>query len=212
MMSLSNWTLKKSWWILATEDGGPPHVVYCHSGILAGFKKNGYDPTRPKEGICIEYTSPQGLARLLEHNKRFQGPLMPPINVAKAKYGSLACNHLNISFRVIKVGTSGPSPAGDVRSLIDGDETLKDVVINGHRWIVLKEIVPPDTKVEISLWRNADQNENQGTHEIEILQNIISSAEVLMKDQRRVTSGDLIAKNHEEDDSNNPCRLLKGYG
>ena len=71
---------------------------------------------------------------------------MPPINAAKAKYGSLARSHLNISFRVIKVGTSGPSPAGDVRSLIDGDETLKDVVINGHGWIALKECAPPETK------------------------------------------------------------------
>ena len=107
------------------------------------------------------------------------------------------------------MGTSGPSPAGDVRSLIDGDETLKDVVINGHRWLVLKEIVPPDTKVEISLWRNADQNENQGTHEIEILQNIISSAEVLMKDQHRVTSGDLIAKTTKRTTQQIPAGSLR---
>ena len=96
--------------------------------------------------------------------------------------------------------------------MIEGDEVLKDVVLHGHRWIVLKEIVPPDTKVEISLWRNADQNENQGTHEIEILQNIISSAEVLMKDQHRVASGDLIANTTKRTTQKKPCRLLKGYG
>ena len=83
--------------------------MYCHTGILAGMKKNGYDPTRPKEGICIEYTSPQGLARLLEHNRRFQGPLMPPNDEKKANYGSLACSHLNVSRKIIKVGSSGPS-------------------------------------------------------------------------------------------------------
>ena len=57
---------------------------------------------------------------------------------------------------------------------MDSDEVLKDVVINGHRWIVLKECVPAETNVEIPLWRNTDQNENQGTHEIEILQNVIA--------------------------------------
>ena len=177
----------------SNRGGAPPHVMYMHCGILAGMK-NGFDPTRPKEGICIEYLSPQGLQSLIEHNKRFQGPLMPPIDEKKAKYGSLAGSHLNVSLRIIKVGTPGPSPAGDVRSLMDSCEVLKDVVTKGHRWIVLKECVPPETKVEISLWRNADQNENQGTHEIEILQNVISSAKTLQKDQTKVTSGDLIAK------------------
>ena len=74
----------------SNRGGAPPHVMYMHCGILAGMKKNGYDPTRPKEGICIEYLSPQGLQRLIDHNKRFQGPLMPPIDEKKAKHGSLA--------------------------------------------------------------------------------------------------------------------------
>merc|ERR1711884_99714 len=49
--------------------GAPPRVMYCHTGILAGFNKNGYDPTTPKEGICIESTTPRSLSRLLERNQ-----------------------------------------------------------------------------------------------------------------------------------------------
>ena len=69
----------------SNRGGAPPHVMYMHCGILAGMKKNGYDPTRPKEGMCIEYLSPQGLQRLIDHNKRFQGPLMPPIDEKEGK-------------------------------------------------------------------------------------------------------------------------------
>ena len=193
----------------SNRGGAPPHVMYMHCGILAGMKKHGYDPTRPKEGICIEYLSPAGLQRLIAHNKRFQGPLMPPINEKKAKYGSLACSHLNVCLRIIKVGTPGPSPAGDVRSLMEESEELKDVVINGHRWIVLKECVPGEMKVQISLWRNADQNENQGTHEIEILQNVVSSAQALQKDQVKVTTADLIARTQKRTTHKIPVAALR---
>ena len=51
------------------RDGAPPNVMYIHTGILKGMKDLGFDPARPKEGICVHYTSPAGLARLLEHNK-----------------------------------------------------------------------------------------------------------------------------------------------
>ena len=57
-----------------------------------------------------------------------------------------------------------------------------------------ERVCAPETKVEISLWRNADQNENQGTHEIEILQTIMSTAQVLQKEQTNVLLSDLVAK------------------
>ena len=63
--------------------------------------------------------------------------------------------------------------------------------------------------MEISLRRNADPNENQGTHEIEILQNVISSAQVLQRDQVKVTTADLIAKTSKRTTQKIPGHALR---
>ena len=48
--------------------------------------------------------------------------------------------------------------------------------------------------MDISLWRNQDQNENQGAHEIEILMTIKNSADQFLKTgQQQVRPGDLVA-------------------
>ena len=48
--------------------------------------------------------------------------------------------------------------------------------------------------MDISLWRNQDQNENQGAHEIELLMTIKNSAEQFLKTgQQKVSLGDLVA-------------------
>ena len=73
------------------------------------------------------------------------------------------------------------------------NSNLKDVVLNGHRWWVLQESVSMERQVDISLWRNMDQNENQVTHDIEILQSIKATAEQLSQKQAKVTQGDLVA-------------------
>ena len=44
------------------RDGAPPNVMYIHPGILKGMKDLGSDPSRPKVGMCVHYTSPAGLA------------------------------------------------------------------------------------------------------------------------------------------------------
>ena len=92
---------------------------------------------------------------------------------------------------------------------MDSCEELKEVVTHGHRWIVLKECVPADMKVQISMWRNADQNENQGTHEIEILQNVIASAQALQKDQVKVNHSELIAKTQKYTTQKIPVNSLR---
>ena len=54
--------------------------------------------------------------------------------------------------------------------------------------------VAKERKMDISLWRNQDQNENQGAHEIEILMTIKNSAEQFLKTgQQKVSLGDLVA-------------------
>ena len=62
------------------------------------------------------------------------------------------------------------------------------MVISG--WI-LPETVLAERQVDISLWRNMDQNENQVSHEIEILQGIKATAESLSVNPRKLTQGTL---------------------
>ena len=187
--------------------GAPPNVQHIHFGILKSFKDKGFDRTRPAVGIAVRYESEAGKKKLLEHNLRFSRhcKLLPPVVAASGEmYGSLACSHLNISFRLIANGSY--SPIGDLSSLLEGEESasLKEAVVHGHKWWILPEAdVAPQAQAEISLWRNQDQNENQATHEIEILQTLMSMAEEMSKSAKKVTLADLIARAERR----NPAKL-----
>ena len=186
--------------------GAPPNVKHIHFTILQGFKLKGYDRTRPAIGICVMYTTEAGKRKLLEHNLRFSKhcKLLPPVVGGSGEmYGSLACSHLNISFRLIKHNSF--SPIGDLSSLIEGEDcqSLKEAALNGHKWWILPEDVDPSEQAEISLWRNQDQNENQATHEIEILQTLMNITEDMSKTTSKVTLSDLIAKAERK----NPAKL-----
>ena len=177
------------------RDGAPPNVQHIHHGILKSFLQKGFDRSRPAVGICVQFTSEDGKNRLLEHNRRFSKgcSLLPPIEADKAMYGSLAASHLNLALRILQSGT--PSPIGDLGSLTSAhDKSLNEVVANGHRWWVLPEETPAERQVDISVWRNADQNENHGTHEVEILQTISTTASEIARTSRKVLMGDLQAK------------------
>ena len=156
------------------------------------FKVKGFDKRRAAVGICIMFTSEEGKRKLLEHNLRFSKgqKLLPPVPEG-AIYGSLACSHYNLALRCIGSNTS--SPVGNLQELLESDPALKEAVQHGHRWWILPESVLDEAQVDISLWRNQDQNENQQAHEIEILGYIIAVAEDLSKKNRKVSQGDLVA-------------------
>jgi hypothetical protein len=162
--------------------------------------------TRPQVGICVQITSEEGKKALLEHNRRFSAgePFLPAIKERATMYGSLAGSHLNLALRILQGNSS--SPLGDLSSLIAGDTTLKEVVMNGHLWHVLREDLTHDEQVEISLWRNQDQNENQGTNEVEILQTIQATALAASKSTLKLKMGDLIAKALKR----NPAKISQG--
>ena len=151
-----------------------------------GFLEKGFDRTRPAVGICVKYLSEQGKKDLLEHNHRFTkgNKLLPAVN-EEALYGSLACSHLNMALRCIQAGLQ--SPVGDLQDLMDDTGNLKDVVLNGHKWWVLPETVPAERQVDISLWRNMDQQENQATHDIELLQSIRVTCDDVSKMNTKLT-------------------------
>ena len=129
-----------------------------------------------------------GKALPMDHNKRFSkgNKPLPAVN-EEAMYGSLASSHCNLALRCIQTGLH--SPIGTLSDLIALNSNLKDVVL---KW-VLQEVVSMERQVDISLWRNMDQNENQVRHDIEILQSIKAIAEQLSQKQANVAQGDLVA-------------------
>ena len=144
-------------------------------------------------GICVRYSSHEGKSELHAYNQGFsQGCVhMPPIDDG-ATYGSLACSHLNLALRVLQCNST--SPLGDLSGLTADNPRLKDVVESGHLWWILDEKTPFDDQLDISLWRNADQNENQATHEIEILQTIMRTARSMSKHTENLKMSDLVSR------------------
>ena len=122
--------------------GAPPNVPHIHHGILKGLMDNGFDATRPPVGVCVEFKSPEGKRKLLEHNRRFSASnaQLPKIDESKVLYGSLASSHLNLALRLIQQGAA--SPVGDLKDLVAKDRVLADTVEKGHKWLVLQENTP----------------------------------------------------------------------
>lgn len=178
----------------ANRDGAPPNIQYVHQGILRSLGKAGFDRTRPQTGICVQFKSTEAKKRLLEYNKTFTlgNPLYPPIDEAKVLYGTLAGSHLNLALRIIQSGL--PSPATDVSKLAPAGSPLGEVVESGHKWYILPEETPVDQQVEVSLWRNMDQNENQGLHEIEVLRSVISCCAEVSKVRSNLSVADIVAR------------------
>jgi len=177
----------------ANRDGAPPNIQHVHHGILKSFATAGFDKHRPQAGICVQFTSSEGKERLIEHNRRFSEgqPLLPPIEEGEVLYGTLAGSHLNIALRCIRAGLQ--SPSCDLQALRK-DKTLEQVVLDGHMWWVLPEDTEFSEQVEVSLWRNQDQHENQSVHEIEILKCIMQATQELAVLSTKVGTQDIVAK------------------
>ena len=174
------------------RSGAPPNKRHVHFGVLKSFKDKGFDRARPQVGICIKFTSPEGLKALHDHNKRFtKGCQLMPAIKSEAIYGSLACSHLNLALRLLQAGAK--TPIGDLIKILEEIEHLQDFVVSGHKWWILPEDVSRERQLDISLWRNMDQNENQVTHEMETLQGIKATAESLSVNQNRISVGDLVS-------------------
>ena len=170
--------------------GAPPNKLHVHFGILKSFKDKGFDRNRPMIGICIRFTSPQGLKNLHDHNKRFsKGCQLLPAIRSEAIYGSLANSHYNLALRLLQAGAK--SPIGDLNQILEENEDLRDAAMCGHKWWILPEEVISERQADISLWRNMDQVENQVSHEMEILQGIKATAESLSQKLRKSHRGTL---------------------
>ena len=187
------------------RNGAPPSVAHVHS-ILKSFKNDGFSRNRPQCGICVEIKSTEGKQLLINYNKKFSlgNQDLPPIDEHMAVYASLAGSHFNMALRCIQAGTH--SPIGSLKDILTDNADLIDLVDNGHRWWVLPESVPESDQVDISMWRNADQNSNQGTHDIEVLCAIKACALDMGKSSPdgKVKEKDLISRAGRRNPSNMP--------
>ena len=174
------------------RNGAPPNVQHVHQTILKSFITKGFDYSRPPVGICVEVKSPEGKQKLLEHNKKFLSPLMPPIVEDGVQYASIACTHLNTALRFLVSGAS--SPGGDLSGVLESQPNLKEAAEVGHKWWVLPEDTCPHLLSDISNWRNQDQAENQVAHEMEMLQMVATAASILAVKSEFISIRDLISK------------------
>ena len=122
------------------RDGAPLNVPHVHQ-LLKDFKQHGFARDRPQTGICVEVTGAEKQA-LMEYNKKFTAGnrYLPPIEDAPVMYASLGGSHFNAALRCIKASTQ--SPTGDLKTLLEGQEDLEDVVANGHEWWILRADTP----------------------------------------------------------------------
>ena len=197
------------------RDGSAPNLMCIHKGILGSIKQKGFDKRRPQVGFAIMYTSVEGKKRLLEHNRRFTKgcALLPLIHENEAIYGSLASSHFNLALRCVLEDVHGPQ--GDLQKLVEESEPFKDFVNHGHTWIILKEDLPKERQSDISTWRNQDQNENQPTHEVELLQTIKSLSEDLSRveggSSRKVPDNEIIARAIRKNPTRQSQQALMSY-
>ena len=148
--------------------GAVPNISVCRENIGQSFKAHGFDKNRPMPGIAKDYSkNPQKLEALIQHNlKMSEGdPRWPPVLTKKMSKGTLASTHLNIAIRLHKHGVM--SPTGEPFSIAPDDPNLLRVTQHGHKWWLLSCDIPDAAAIEISEWRNSDNNNNQVKHEIE---------------------------------------------
>ena len=198
------------------RDGSAPNLMAIHKGILGSIKQKGFDKRRPQCGFVIKLTSAEAKKKAGEHNRRFTKgcALLPHIHEEEVEYVSLASTHLNLASRCVKEGIKGPQ--GDLNKLVEESESFRDFVENGHSFIVLKEETPVDRQRDISTWRNQDQNENQPTHEVELLQTIKTLSEDLSNASdsgvgRKVPDSELVARAARRNPTRQPAQALMSY-
>jgi len=165
---------------MMNRGGAIPNILVCRENICESFKKDGFDKNKPMPGILKDYSRQQAKRQaLILHNQSFtEGDARwPPVIVDKMAKGSLAGTHLTIAIRIHKHRVM--SIAGEAFDVGD-DANLARVTTRGHKYWILDCEIPDKDAVEISEWRNSDNNNNQVKHEVEHLRGLqrISRAEM----------------------------------
>ena len=93
---------------------------------------------------------------------------MPDVIEDVLKCGSLGSTHYNTGLRCGHQGMVSPI-VGDLRPILENDETFKDAAEHGHTWLILPDCIPDRAARRISKWYNQEQNKNKTLDEVEML-------------------------------------------
>ena len=58
---------------------------------------------------------------------------------------------------------------GDLRTVLENDETFKYAVDHGHTWLILPDSIPDEAVRRISKWYNEEQKKNNTLDEVEMI-------------------------------------------
>jgi hypothetical protein len=171
--------------------GAIPNIAVCRENIGRSITNDGYDKHKPLVGIAKDYSKcdPKKLEALLGHNRGMSDgdSRWPPMFGDVMRKGTLASTHLNITLRLYKHGVA--SPTGESFSVRD-DAALQRVCERGHKWWLLSCDISDQDAIEISEWRNSDNNCNQVKHEIEHIKGL---QRVAMREIELAGSGGVIS-------------------
>ena len=144
-----------------------------HCNIAESLASDGFDPQRPLPGIVIDYSADaiknkseidwnMVFTRACEH--------FPPVRVEAMNKFTIAGSHLTMALRLFDARMTS-SMSG---RLFDagGDTQLLQACQHGHKYVVLSGDIPAEDAVCMSNWRNADNNNSQVRHEMELIKAI----------------------------------------
>ena len=178
--------------------GMPPNIPYVHRDLYPQIEKDGYKTDRPKPGYIIRFTTPTLLQKNVHHNQVIsQGTsgVFPPICDGAMDSASLGSTHLTLTFRLARHRVVSHLTG---KTFDEGcDPEFAKVVRKGHLYWILSEDTTQEEATQLSAYFNADQDQNQGTSEIEMMNHVSSVCRLIMKENtttRAVTVAALIQR------------------
>ena len=131
--------------------------------IIRSFINDQYDPALAKIKVALRYKDPTKRGEEVERNKYYASlsTSHPPIHENDMDTFAIASTHHNLSLRMYEAGMQVEGQTLECKD----DADLVDRVTNGHFWIILDgDRIPPEEAMDLSEWRNADNQTAQRKH------------------------------------------------
>ena len=169
--------------------GVKPNIHIVHCVVFPSFKNHTFDPGRLHNGYVIWVKCPKMRKEWVEYNKELAAgsSLYPPVYEDKMEYFTLACTHVTITLRCCKAGMI--SEITGIQFTAGDDVELKKVVRGGgHKYKVLTGDTPKEEAMQLSEWKNADNDTAQGKHELEQILHCNGVAKQCFSEKAQVAS------------------------
>jgi hypothetical protein len=178
----------------ANRGGTPPNIAYCHKALASNVKTEGYSPQRPKPGLLRRMTDRTRVDVIVKHNENFSinNESYPPVLGTQAAFECVGGNHLTMTIKLF-VHRKKSMVSGETFES-EGDDDLQLVMGEGHLYFILREETPVADLRFLSDWANADQNQNQGNSEMQLLVTVNSYVKEDLKVSAHVKVSSIISK------------------